>query len=345
MAQNVGILGCAHAHVQAYCGRWREHPEWGVHPAVVWDRDEARAVEVGKTFAMEVAPSADALLAREDIAAVVIAAETSFHADLVEQAAAAGKAIIVQKPLALTLEEAERIVAAVGCAGVPFTLAWQMRVDPHNLRIKSLLEGGQFGRLYMLRRRHTLNSHLWPGFEKSWHVQPKLNRDLFADDAAHPIDFIYWMLGMPASVTAELGTLHNPAVVNDNGIVIFRYADGTFAEVSVTFVAVAGELITEAVCEKGTIVHNFGDVPSTNNPWPPGGIQLKWFLQEAGTWAISDLPEIKSHGERIAGLAQPLAEFLRGERPPIATAEEGRDVLRLVLACYDAHAQGRRINL
>jgi predicted dehydrogenase len=197
----------------------------------------------------------------------------------------------------------------------------------------------------MLRRRHTLNSHQWPGFEKSWHVQPELNRDLFADDAAHAIDFIYWLLGMPVSVTAELGTLHNPAVVNDNGIVIFRYADGSFAEVSVTFVAVAGEQTTEAVCEKGTIVHNYGDVPSTNIPWPPGGIQLKWFLQEVGNWTISDLPEIRNHGERIAGLAQPLAEFLRGERPPLATAEEGRDVLRLVLACYDAHEQGRRIVL
>jgi predicted dehydrogenase len=142
-----------------------------------------------------------------------------------------------------------------------------------------------------------------------------------------------------------LGTLRNPAVVNDNGIVVFRYSDGSFAEVSVTFVAVAGELVAEAVCENGTIVHNYGDVPSTNIPWPPGGIQLKWFLQETGDWSVSDLPEIRSHGERIAGLAQPLAEFVRGERPPIATAQEGRDVLRLVLACYEADAQGRRLTL
>jgi predicted dehydrogenase len=340
---HIGILGCAHGHVQSYLGRWREHPEWGVHPAAVWDHDAARAAEAGKTFEMEPAPSAAALLERSDIGAVVIAAETSRHAELVEQAAAAGKAIIVQKPLALTLAEADRIVGAVQSAGVAFTLAWQMRVDPHNLQIKALLESGQFGRLYMLRRRHTLNSHQWPGFDQSWHVVPELNRDLFADDAAHAIDFIYWLLGMPVSVMAELGTLYNPAVVNDNGIVIFRYADGSFAEVSVTFVAVAGELVTEAVCEKGTIVHNYGDVPSTNIPWPPGGIQLKWCLQEVGNWTSSDLPEIHNHGDRIAGLAQPLAEFLQGQRPPLATAEEGRDVLRLVLACYDAHEQGRRI--
>ncbi len=345
MAINLGILGCAHGHVHAYCSRWREHPEGGIRPVAVWDRDPVRAAETAETFELEVAPSAADLLARDDLQAMVIAAETAFHADLVEQAAAAGKAIVLQKPLALTVAEADRIVAAVQRTGVPFTLAWQMRVDPHNLQVKSLLASGQFGRLYMLRRRHTLNSHLWPEFEKSWHVQPELNRDLFADDAAHPMDFVYWLLGMPASVTAELGTLRNPAVVNDNGIIIFRYADGSFAEVSVTFVAVAGETVTEVVCEKGTIVQSYGDVPSTNIPWPPGGIQLKWFLQEVGDWTISDLPEIRSHGERIAGLAQPLADFLRGERPALATAEEGRDVLRLVLACYESHEQGRRIYL
>lgn len=343
MVINLGVLGCAHGHVHAYLARWREHPEWGVRPVTVWDRDPARAAETASRFELEAAPSAAALLARRDLKAVVIAAETAFHADLVEQAAAAGKALIVQKPLALTLAEADRIVAAVQQAGVPFTLAWQMRVDPHNLQVKSLLESGQFGRLYLLRRRHALNSHLWPDFEKSWHVQPELNRDLFADDAAHPIDFVYWLLGMPVSVTAELGTLRNPAVVNDNGLVIFRYADGSFAEVSVTFVAVAGETVTEVVCEKGTIIHNYGDVPSTNIPWPPGGIQLKWFLQDVGDWKISDLPEIGSHAERIAGLAQPLAEFLRGARPTLASAEEGRDVLRMVLACYDSYEQGRRV--
>ena len=342
---NLGILGGAHGHVQSYCTRWREHPEWGIHPAVVWDHDASRAAELAQTFALEIAPSIEVLLERADISAVVIASETSLHADLVEQAAAAGKAVILQKPLALTLEEADRLVAAVERAGVPFTLAWQMRVDPHNLKIKALLESGEFGRLYMLRRRHTLNVHLWPGFEKSWHVQPELNRDLFADDAAHPVDFIYWLLGMPVSVTAELGTLHSPAIVNDNGILIFRYPDGSFAEVSVTFVVSGGELTTEAICEHGTIVHHYGDGPSTNHPWPPGGLQLKWFLQEAGDWTLSDLPEIHNHGERLAGLARPLAEFLHGERPALATAQEGRDVLRLVLACYESHEQGRRIML
>jgi len=344
MPVNVGILGFAHGHVGTYCTRWREQPELGVRLIAGWDHDAARAESAGQQFEIAVAPSVAALL-HSDIDAVVIGTETAYHADMVEQAAAAGKAIVLQKPLALTLEEADRIVAAVERAGVPCTLAWQMRVDPHNLQIKALLESGRFGRVFMVRRRHCLPTQLWADFQQSWHVQPALNRDIFADDASHPIDYMYWLLGMPVSVTAELGTLLNPAIVNDNGIAIFRYADGAFAEVSCTFTAVAGENTAEVICEKGVIIGNYGDLPSTMAPRPAGGIQLKWYLQEEGAWTISDLPDITGQGQRIAGLAAPLAEFLQGARPPIATAAEGRAALRLLLACYESAEAGRRILL
>lgn len=324
----LGILGFAHGHVGAYVGEWRKRDD--VQLVAGWDHDVERARKSGITVA-----SIPEVLRRVD--AVVISSETSRHVELVEQAAAAGKAIVLQKPLALTLAEADRIVAAT--KNVPFTLAWQMRVDPHNLQLKSLLP--DFGKVYMIRRRHGLPTQTWKDFDKTWHVQPALNRDIFADDAAHPIDFLYWLRGMPVSVSAELSTM---SLTNDTGIVVFRYADGSLGEVSCSFLALAGENVTEIVCERGVIIQNYGDVPSCNVPRPPGaGPQLKWFRD--GKWTASDLPEIKQHGERIAGLAAPLLEFLQGKRPALASAEEGRDVLRLVLACYDAAQQGKRINL
>jgi len=195
----------------------------------------------------------------------------------------------------------------------------------------------------MLRRRHTLPTQKWKDFEKSWHVNAALNRDIFADDASHAFDFIYWLRGLPSSVTAEIGTLANPAIINDNAIAVFRYPDGSFAEASCSFAAVAGENVTEAVCERGTIVQNFGDLTSCNTPWPAGGIQLKWFMAGDKEWTNSGLPDIRNHGERLSGLAGPLASFLLGKAPPIASPSEGRDVLRMLLACYESMEQGRRI--
>src|SRR5690606_35068570 len=158
--------------------------------------------------------------------ALVIGAETSLHAALVEQATAAGKAIVLQKPLALTMAEADRIVDAVEKSGVRFTLAWQMRVDPQNRRMRELVQRDELGQVYMVRRRHGLPTQTWPDFAQSWHVKPELNRGMWADDAAHAIDFVYWLFGMPETVSAEIATLRNPQIPDDHGVAVFRYADG-----------------------------------------------------------------------------------------------------------------------
>ena len=94
----LGILGFAHGHVGMYCAQWREHPEYGVRLVAGWDHDASRAANNCKSQGIEAVATAEALLGRNDIGAVVITAETSRHADLVEQAAAAGKAIVLQKP-------------------------------------------------------------------------------------------------------------------------------------------------------------------------------------------------------------------------------------------------------
>jgi predicted dehydrogenase len=331
--------------VHSYCTRWRERPELGVQLVAGWDPDAERRSSGCRAHGIAAAESAAALLARPDVEAVVIASETSRHADLAVQAAAAGKAIVLQKPISLTLADADRIVEAVARYAVPFTMAWQMRVDPHNVKVRQLLADGRFGKVLMFRRRHCLSTQLWKNFDKTWHVQAEFNRDIFADDAAHPIDFMYWLLGMPRCVVAELGTLGNPRIVNDNALAVFRYADGAFAEISCSFAAVAGENTLEVVTQNGMIVGNYGDLVSCMVPRPAGGIQLKWYVQGDGKWTVSDLPDITSQGDRIQGLAGPLAEFLQGRRPPIATAEEGRDVLRLVLACYASAEQGKRVEV
>ena len=344
-AIGVGILGFAHGHVNAYCNAWKKDESFGVRLLAGWDHDAARLKEAGDKYGISLASSQTDLLKRADIAAVVIAAETSMHADLVEQAAAAGKAVILQKPMALTIEQADRIVAAVGKSGVPFTMAWQMRVDPQNVQMKELIRGGKLGRLCMVRRRHTLSTHTWTDFDKSWHVAPQFNRDIWADDASHPIDLIYWMLGKPASVTAELGSLVNPKVPNDNGVAIFRYADGTFAEVCCSFTCLAGENSTEIIAENGVVIQSFGDGPSAAAPRTAGVPGLKWLMKGDKQWTVSDIASPAGQGDRIAGLSRPLADFLHGRRGPLATAEEGREVLKMTLACYESAEQGRRVTL
>ena len=343
MAFGVGILGFAHGHVEAYCRRWRDRPDMGVTVVAGWDHDSPRLAACAERIGCDAVADVAALLARPDVQGVVIGSETSRHAALVVEAARAGKAIVLQKPMALTLEQADEIVDAVASADVPFTMAWQMRVDPQNLKMKELVDSGELGRICMVRRRHGLSTHTWDGFDSSWHVDPDSNRDIWADDASHPCDLIYWMFGMPASVTAELATLVSEKVPNDNGIAVFRYADGMIATVSCSFTCIAGENTTEIIGADGVVIQNFGDGPSCNVPRRSDAVALKWYLRDAGRWECSDIPSPPNHGERIAALAGPLADFFAGRRGPIASASEGRDVLRMVLACYDSDGQGKRV--
>jgi predicted dehydrogenase len=345
MTIGVGILGFAHGHVGSYCTRWTKEPELDMKVVAGWDHNPERLAKAAETFGLQPYSSVDELLANPEVQAVVVSSETSMHADLVEKAAAAGKQIAVQKPISLTLAEADRIVEAVRRHNVPFTMAWQMRVDPQNVKMKELIESGELGKVFMVRRRHGLNTHHWPEFTTLWHNDPKYNRDIWADDSAHPIDFIHWLLGVPESVTAEVDTIFDPRVPNDNGVAIFRYPGGPIAEVSCSFTVVAAENTTEVIAENGSIVQNYGDVPSCNVPRPEGACGLKWYLWETKQWTCSDIASPPGHGHRIAGLAGPLSDFFHGKREAIATVEDGRTSLKMVLATYVSSREGRRVKL
>jgi len=345
MPTSIAILGFAHAHVSTYCRSWQKEGAERVRRVAGYDHDAGRRAKAADELAIEPADELADVLGRDDVDAVVIGAETAHHADLVERAAAAGKAVVLQKPMALTLEEADRIVAAVDEAGVAFTMAWQMRVDPQNVLMKALIEEGTFGRVYMVRRRHGLSMQRMKGIESSWHVVPAMNRGMWADDASHAMDFLLWLLGEPESVTAEVETLRSETIPDDHGIAVFRYPDGTLAEVASSFLCLAGENTTEIVGERGVCLQNYGDGPSCSAPRPADAAGVKWLLEGADAWTESDLPVPDAHGERIAGLAEPLLAFLEGRRGPIATAEEGRTALRMMLASYRAAEEGRRVAL
>lgn len=338
----LAILGFAHGHIGAIARQWLDHPAMGVAPVCGWDHDEERGRKSCADFGIEFVPELSDILAR-DVSAVIITSETDLHAPLVEAAAAAHKDVILYKPMALTMDEADRIVKAIRDHGVRFTMGWQMRTDPQNQKIRELVQSEALGKTCLFRRRHALPTQVWDNFENTWHVDPKHNRDIFADDSAHPINLMLWMFGMPETVSCEMSTMLNPRIVNDNAVALFKYKNGLICEISCSFTCDAAEITTEVYCEKGSIQQYFGDNPSTRLPRPsmPG---LKWYKEGDADWTDSGLESPKAHGTRLGWQAEPMAEFLKGGAP-ICTAEEGRDTLRLVLACYLSAREGKRVSV
>ncbi len=340
----VGIIGFAHGHVFTFGNEWIAHPEYGVEIVGGWDRDEARKTEGCTKLKAKPYDTLEDLLA-SDISAVVVSCETNFHADCVEKAAAAGKDIILYKPMALHLSEADRIVEAVNKNGVKFTMGWQSRTDPQNMKMREIIQNETLGKVCLYRRRHGLATHLWNNFENTWHATPEYNRDIFADDSSHPIDMMQWIFGMPETVSCEMATMANPKVSNDNGVALFKYANGMIAEISCSFTTSASEITTEIYCTGGSVQQYYGDAVSTKLPRPAGQPGLKWFVNGAQEWTDSGIASPAAHGQRIAAQGLEFARYLKGERPSVCTAEEGRNSLRLVLACYLSAREGKRVSV
>lgn len=339
---SLAVLGFAHGHVHSLLSQWAGHPEYEVNVVAGWDRNEERQKENCDKYGLQTL-SLEEILSDQDIQAVLICAETAFHCELAVKAAEAKKKIILYKPMALKLRDSEKIVKAVEENGVDFSAAFQMRCDPVNLEIKEKLDSGEMGKCFYFRRRHGLSSHLWGDFENSWHVDPALNRDIFADDSAHPIDLILWLFGMPRYVSCEISTARRNFIKNDTAVAVMRYDSGLLCEVSFSAVCSAAEITTEAYFEDGAMQHYGGDQPaaaSNDNTHPA----VRWYKNEDKKWTDSVLPVPPAQSDRIAGQAKPLAEFLNGKRPPVCTAREAHDALRIVLACCQSSIRGSRVS-
>ena len=336
----IGYLGVAHGHGHTYAARFRTFADAKL--SRVWDRDPERARAFAATYGLEVAPSPADVLRASD--AVVVTAETAFHTELCLEAIAAGRAVLCQKPLALTLRDCDRIVDAVQHAGVFFETAFQMRYDPANRRLRALVHEGAIGRVGWARRRHCIPVLFHDDFLRGasrWHADPTLNRGMFFDDAVHATDFLRWVFGEPESVVAEVGAVLAP--LEDTGLCIFRFAGGALVELANSSTTWVGENTCEVYGSEGVIVQNHDDAVSTGPVLPAHPVVLKLYRQaeaERG-WQDQGLPLPAGHGERIAAVARGFLDDL-AVGVPTATAADGRAAVAMVEAAYTAASTGRR---
>ena len=340
----LGVLSHAHGHINTYCGVLQGQED--VDLVASWDDNIDRGQRAAEKYGLQFRDRIEAVLEDEEIDAVMIGSETNRHADLVEAAAAAGKGILLQKPMATTLADCDRIIAAVEKHGVPFSMAFQMRLDPVNQRMKQLLEEGIVGRPAIVRRRHCINVLLNPAFatgDSAWHVDPEANVGMFFDDATHAADWFYWMLGKPVSVMAEIDNIVTDVAPDDNGLSIYRFAGGIIGVLLNSSTTVAAIGTTEIYGDEGTILQDYGDAPATSAPRPDDAIPLRSIRKGDTQWTEYPLAIPAGQGDRIADVARPFIEYLKGERPAPVTAEEGRVSVEMVLAAYESASEGRRV--
>ncbi|HUT34289.1 MAG TPA: Gfo/Idh/MocA family oxidoreductase [Planctomycetota bacterium] len=209
-------------------------PARGAKLAAVMDIAPARAKAAAERFGgvpwfTEVEP----LLARDDVEAVYIATPTIAHAPQALAAIAAGKHVLVEKPLAMTVAEGRRIAAAAKRRGVLVGTGFMMRHHGAHQKIRQLIEAGAIGTPVMGRAQL---SCWYPPIEGAWRQDPALGGGgSFADMGNHCFDLLEMFLGRTTEVHAFIGNLVHDYKSEDTAVVTFRFESGAIGIVDNLF--------------------------------------------------------------------------------------------------------------
>jgi myo-inositol 2-dehydrogenase/D-chiro-inositol 1-dehydrogenase len=224
-----GRIGAIHAANIA------RHPDARLRMVV--DVDPSAAEKLASRHGAAIATQASAL-ADPSVDAVVIASSTDTHADLVEAAARAGKAVFCEKPLDLDRRRAEACLAVVAECGVPLMVGFNRRFDPHFARLERELRDGRIGRVELL----SITSRD-PSPPPIAYV--RVSGGLFRDMMIHDFDMARWLLGEePVQIFAAASVLTDPAIGEagdvDTAVVTLRTGSGALCQISNSRRAVYG---------------------------------------------------------------------------------------------------------
>ncbi len=328
----IGIMSFAHLHAEGYIQNLRQSP--GVEMIGFSDTDAERGQHFAQVFDARWFPTHEALLT-EKPDGVIVCSENAHHRELVEMAAKAGVHILCEKPIEVTLADAEAMRDICAANQVNFMTAFPSRFGPAAGATKALLARGDLGRILELTG---INHSEIPREHRAWFAQKALaGGGAVMDHTVHLVDLMRWFFECEvAEVYAEVDNLFYPGEVDVDtaGIVILTMANGVIASVDCswsrpTYYPRWGNFRFEMVGENGfTIVDalkQYHTVYSQSAPRNP-----MW----VGWGSDSD-----------QGMVNEFVASIREMREPSVTWNDGYQALRVALACYESAAKGQPVRL
>jgi UDP-N-acetyl-2-amino-2-deoxyglucuronate dehydrogenase len=334
MAKKVrfALLGCGniankHAHVLQHT---LDEAEIGAFV----DVDVSRAQELSSKFG---APAFDSVrtMMREvgdGIDAISVLTPSGSHCANVLDLVQYGRPLIVEKPLALRLEDADRMIEACDVQGVKLFVVHQNRYNPPIAKAREALEQGRFGRLVLgtVRLRWTRDQAYYDS--AAWRGTWAHDGGVFMNQAAHHVDMLTWFMGNVETVRSMAATRLVNIEAEDTGVAVMRFNSGALGVLEATTAARPRDLegSISILGEKGSVVI--------------GG----FFMNELVTWNFDDHQPIddivfEKYGKNPTALGHNLGEYLRGVIAALQTKKaalvdglEGRKSLELITALYES---------
>ena len=328
----IGIMSFAHLHAESYINNLRAIPD--VELVGFSDTDAERGRYFASQFNARWFPTHEALLA-EQLDGVVVCSENANHRLLVEMAAQAGAHILCEKPIEVTLADAEAMHDVCQAHHVNFMTAFPSRFTPSAQAVKTMLVRGDLGAIYGV---NGINHSEIPREHRAWFAQKALaGGGAVMDHTVHLVDLLRWFFGCEVvEVYAEIDNLFYPGEVDVDtaGIVLLTLANGVIASIDCswsrpTFYSRWGHLKFDIVGENGfTVVDalaQYHTVYSKSQPRNPSWVN----------WGA----------DSNQAMINEFAASIREQRPPSVTWQDGYEALRVALACYESSQQSQPVKL
>jgi predicted dehydrogenase len=334
----VAVVGCGvgKLHLEA----WRTLPGRFAVRALC-DLDEAKAASLAKEFGVaEATADLATLLRRDDLDVIDICTPSATHVALAEAALGAGRHVVLEKPLAGSLAEADRLVAAAARARARLMPVFQYRWGNGLLKLRHLRAKGLGGRL-----RFSTVETLWKRgpdyYANPWRGRWKTELGgCLTTHAIHAHDLLRWVAGPIRSVFARTATRINAIEVEDCAAASLEMADGSLATLAVTLGA-ASEISRLRFCfddftaESSTTAYSPGSEPWTFQPATPA----------AGAAIEAALADFRPKPERFAGQFADFHDALENGGAMPVTVDEARASVELLTALYHSAATGEAVAL
>lgn len=318
----------------------------GTHLVALVSRNRANAQKMADELNLhcEVTDKLDPVLVRKDVQVVIVTTPSGAHMEPAVAAAAAGKHVVVEKPLEITLERCDRIIEACDQSRVQLCTIFPSRFGDANQTLKQAVNAGRFGRLTLgettckwWRPQSYYDEGGWKG------TQALDGGGALMNQAIHNVDLLLWLMGPVTHVNGFTAMLaHKRIEVEDTAVACLRLANGALGVIQATTsvypgypktIAVHGDR-GSAVIEQDDVVHwDFSPETAEDR------VVKERFAQKTGATGGSSNPSAISH----IGHARQLADFVRAIETgtaPLVDGREGRRAVAVIRAIYQSTESG-----
>ena len=308
----------------------------GLELAAVCDTDVERARQAGETYGVPSYRALDEMLRAGDFDVVAICTPSGLHSPQGIAAARAGKHVVTEKPMSLSLRQADDLVRACDDAGVQLFVVKQNRLNPPIQLIKRAVDKGRFGRIYLAnvtvrwqRPQEYYDAEPWRG---TW----EFDGGAFMNQASHYVDLIQWLVGPVESVMGKTATQARRIEAEDSGIGVLKFRSGALGVIEVNVLTYPRNLegsIT-IIGERGTVKIG-GTAVNRVEHWTFAEYDDDDKLVDA---ANTNPPTVYGFGHE--GYYRNVLAVLRGEAKPETDGRAGRKSLELILGIYESAKTG-----